>query len=230
MGTLLRKTNFEKKSHNAEKTERGTLWDFSTYILSQNSKKWRGTLGGKLSRKKSLAMPKKIERRPLLSSGIVCYAGTFFGSLPWANRGNLKFFIIFGRTILVTSGVSKKKHRVKSHDYSRLFSLEKRRLKNHSKFFHDSLPLSMTKPMAESITNQILFSNENKIDCNRSETLISIQKHHCLKSDDKVFRELLLLRACCLWPVTIRRSTRKEMSIAGVCDCAICYKRLFATS
>ena len=213
-----------------KKLKGGPFGIFQHTFCRKTPKNEEGHLGKKLSRKKSLAMPKKIERRPLLSSGIVCYAGTFFGSLPWANRGNLKFCIIFGRTILVTSGVSKKKHRVKSHDYSRLFSLEKRRLKNHSKFFHDSLPLSMTKPMAESITNQILFSNENKIDCNRSETLISIQKHHCLKIDDKVFRELLLLRACCLWPVTIRRSTRKEMSIAGVCDCAICYKRLFATS
>ena len=26
---------FEKKSHNAEKTERGTLWDFSTSVLSE---------------------------------------------------------------------------------------------------------------------------------------------------------------------------------------------------
>ena len=31
-----------KKSHNAEKTERRTLWDFSTSILSENIKKIEG--------------------------------------------------------------------------------------------------------------------------------------------------------------------------------------------
>ena len=36
------KKKLEKKSHNAEKTERGTYWDFSTSILSQNSKKIEG--------------------------------------------------------------------------------------------------------------------------------------------------------------------------------------------
>ena len=62
-----------------------------------------------------------------VSSGIVCYAGNLFGSVPWANRGYLKFCRTFGRTILVTSGVSKfffkkKKKQTKSHDYSQLFS------------------------------------------------------------------------------------------------------------
>ena len=52
-----------------------------------------------------------------------------FGSVPWANRYNLRFCRTFGRTILVTSGVSKKKTLTKSHDYSLLFSQEKRRLK-----------------------------------------------------------------------------------------------------
>ena len=44
-----------------------------------------------------------------------------FGSVPWANRNNLKFCRTFGRTILITSGVSKKTL-TKSHGYSRLFS------------------------------------------------------------------------------------------------------------
>ena len=59
---------------------------------------------------KGLTMPKKMKGDPLFSSGFVCYAGngTLFGSVPWANRGNLKFCRTFGRTILVTSGVSKK--------------------------------------------------------------------------------------------------------------------------
>ena len=32
----------KKKSHNAEKIERGTIWDFSTSILSGNIKKLKG--------------------------------------------------------------------------------------------------------------------------------------------------------------------------------------------
>ena len=83
----------------------GTLWDVSTSILSQNSKKIEGGPLGKSF------LPKKSRNEgsdPLVSSGIVCYAGNLFGSVPWANRGNLKFCRTFGRTILVTLGVSKK--------------------------------------------------------------------------------------------------------------------------
>ena len=68
---------------------------------------------------RSLTMPKITERDPLASSGIVCYAENLFGSVPCANRGNLKFCRTFGRTILVTSGVLKKTL-TKSYDYSRL--------------------------------------------------------------------------------------------------------------
>ena len=42
LGTPFMKKKFEKKSHNAEKTESGTLWDFSTSILSENTKKIEG--------------------------------------------------------------------------------------------------------------------------------------------------------------------------------------------
>ena len=48
-----------------------------------------------------------------------------FGSVPWAKGYNLKFGRIFRRTVLVTSGVSKKTL-TKSHDYSQLFYQEKR--------------------------------------------------------------------------------------------------------
>ena len=61
--------------------------------------------------KKSLTMPKNSNGDPLVSPGIVCYAEkkkNFFGSVLWANRYDLKFCITFGRTILVTSDVSKK--------------------------------------------------------------------------------------------------------------------------
>ena len=65
------KTNFSKKSHNAEKTERGALWDFSTSILSQNIKKLKGDPLVDFFSKQSLTMPKKTERGPLVSSGVV---------------------------------------------------------------------------------------------------------------------------------------------------------------
>ena len=52
-----------------KKTERGTLWDFLTSILSQNIKKNAGgTLWGKnFFRKKSLAVPKKMKGGSLWS-------------------------------------------------------------------------------------------------------------------------------------------------------------------
>ena len=57
-----------------KKSERGTLWDFPT--SSKQQKKLKGDPLGKNFRKKSLAVPKKIRRGdPLVSSGMVCYAG-----------------------------------------------------------------------------------------------------------------------------------------------------------
>ena len=108
---------FLEKVSKCQKIGRGTLWDFSTSILAQNSKK--------LSDKKSRIAGKNRKGDPLVSSGIVCYAGNLFGSVSWANRGNIKFCRTFCRTILVTSGVSKKNEKktlTKSHDWSRLFS------------------------------------------------------------------------------------------------------------
>ena len=61
---------FGKKSHNAEKKLKGgTLWDFSTSILSQNIKKNAGgTLWGNFFfRKKSLTVPKKMKGGSLWS-------------------------------------------------------------------------------------------------------------------------------------------------------------------
>ena len=53
---------FGKKYHNAKKTERGTLWDFSTSILSQNSKKLKeDPLRKKNFPKISLAVLKKLK-------------------------------------------------------------------------------------------------------------------------------------------------------------------------
>ena len=94
----------EKKSHNAEKTERGTLWDFPTSILSQNSKKNEGGHWGKIFfRKKSLTMPKKTERGdPVVSPGIVCYAGKQEKPFWFSSLGQMVQFgaIIFCRTFV----------------------------------------------------------------------------------------------------------------------------------
>ena len=38
---------------------------------------------------RSLTMPKKLKGDTLVLSGILCYAGNLFGSVPWANRYNL---------------------------------------------------------------------------------------------------------------------------------------------
>ena len=68
--------NFGKKILQCrKKLKGGTLWDFPTSILKQNSKKLKGDPLGKKNSEKSLAVPKKIERGdPLVSPGTVCYA------------------------------------------------------------------------------------------------------------------------------------------------------------
>ena len=67
----------ELNSHNAEKLKGGTLWGFSTSILSQNIKKLQGGPFWEKNffSKKSLAVPKKNEKGdPLVSPGMVYYA------------------------------------------------------------------------------------------------------------------------------------------------------------
>ena len=64
-----------EKSLTMPKNERGTLWDFPTSILTQNSKKIEGgPFGKKIFPKKSLAVPKFERGDPLVSPGMVCYA------------------------------------------------------------------------------------------------------------------------------------------------------------
>ena len=105
----------------AEKSEgMDPLGFFKHSFCCKISKKWREDPLGKFFRKKVSQCRKKTERGELLvSSGIVCYAGNLFGSVPSADRGNLKFCRTFGRTILVTSGVSKKKHDLSQPLYKR---------------------------------------------------------------------------------------------------------------
>ena len=59
-GALKRK-KIRKKVSQCRKTERGSLWGFSTSILSQNSKKIEGGTLWEFFFQKSLAVPKKIE-------------------------------------------------------------------------------------------------------------------------------------------------------------------------
>ena len=74
-----------------KKTEKRTHWDFSTSILLQNSKKLKGDplVGNNFLEKKSHGAENNLKREPLVSSGIVCYTGYIFGSVPWANRYKL---------------------------------------------------------------------------------------------------------------------------------------------
>ena len=75
----------KKVSRCQKKLKGGTLWDFSTSILLQNSKQIEGgEFRGEKFFLKKVAVPKKMD--PLVSSGIVCYEGNLFGSVPWANR------------------------------------------------------------------------------------------------------------------------------------------------
>ena len=55
----MERKNIRKKSHNAEKLKGGTLWGFSTSILSQNIKKLKGE---NFYFWKNLTVPKKTER------------------------------------------------------------------------------------------------------------------------------------------------------------------------
>ena len=105
------------------------LWNFSTSILLQNSKKMKGALCWKKFLKKSRTVPKKnLKGDPLVSSGIVCYAGNLFGSVPRANRYNLassqNFVELLVELFWSLQVVLKKftKTLTRSHDYSLLFS------------------------------------------------------------------------------------------------------------
>ena len=66
----------EKISQCQKKLKGGTLWDFSTSILSQNIKKMQGDPFGKIffRKKKSRSAEKNERGESLVSPGMVCYA------------------------------------------------------------------------------------------------------------------------------------------------------------
>ena len=103
---LFYSTQFFCVSQCRKKLKGETLWDFSTSVLSQNFKNEGGPFVEFFSQK-NFTMPKKVKGGPLVLSGIVCYAGNIFGSVP--NRGNLRFCRTFGRTFWSLQ-VYRKKH------------------------------------------------------------------------------------------------------------------------
>ena len=97
----------EKIPQCRKKLKGGTLWDFPTSILSQNTKKMKGgpfeekKIRKKNSEKKCLAVPKKIERGDsFVSPGMVCYAEKQVKPFWSSSLGQMVQFntIIFCRT------------------------------------------------------------------------------------------------------------------------------------
>ena len=92
IGNLFMKNKFWKKVSQCRKNERGIFGIFQHPSYRKTPKKMNGgSFGEKLFSEKSHSAEKTKRGDPLVSSGIVCYAGNFFGSVPWANGGNLKF-------------------------------------------------------------------------------------------------------------------------------------------
>ena len=91
-----------------------TLSDFLTSFVAKHQKIEGGSVWGKnFSQKQSLAMPKKIERGTRWSRPVLYVTRETFWISSSGQRVQfgvfLKFCRTFGRTILVTKGVSKKK-------------------------------------------------------------------------------------------------------------------------
>ena len=94
MGDPLERKKIRKKSHNAERGD--PLGFFNIHSVAKQQK-----IGEKNFRKKSLAVPKKIERGdPLVSPGMVCYAAKQEKSFWFSSLGQMVQFgaIIFCRT------------------------------------------------------------------------------------------------------------------------------------
>ena len=113
----LAKKNSEKSLTMSKKTERGTLWNFSTSILSQNIKKLKGTLQGNFIFEKKSQSAEKTERGDsLVSPGMVCYAEKeekpfWFSSLcQMIQFGTIKFCRTFVELFWSVRMDSKKSH------------------------------------------------------------------------------------------------------------------------
>ena len=110
----------EKISQCRKKLKGGTLWDFSTSILSQNIKKMQGDPLGKkfFSEKKSRSAEKNERGESLVSPGIVCYAEKQEKPFWFSSLDQIVHFgpIIFCRTFKNYFGqfvwIEKKKRKV----------------------------------------------------------------------------------------------------------------------
>ena len=133
---------FGKKSHNAEKKLKGgTLWDFSTSILSQNIKKMQGgpfeekKFRRKKFRKKMSRSAEKNERgESLVSPGMVCYAEKQEKPFWFSSLDQIVPFdaIIFCRTFVELFWSVRVDRKKKSHYNSRV-SLHEAPTKNGEK-------------------------------------------------------------------------------------------------
>ena len=108
-----------------KKTERGTLWDFSTSILSQNIIKNAGeTLWGKsiFSKKKSRSAEKNDRGESLVSHGMVCYAEKQEKPFWFSSLDQIVHFdaIIFCRTFVELFWSVRVDRKKKSHYNSRV--------------------------------------------------------------------------------------------------------------
>ena len=121
---------FEKKCQCRKKLKVRTLWDFSTSISCETPKNWREAFVGKKVFLKKVSQCRKNGPFGLVRYCMLRGKPFWFSSLGQQVHFGVfwKFCRTFGRTILVSSG-GLKKTLTKSHDYSRLFSKEKRRLK-----------------------------------------------------------------------------------------------------
>ena len=131
---------FGKKSHNAEKKLKGgTLWDFSTSILSQNIKKCSGDPLGKFFFEKKVSQCRKKNERgeSLVSPGMVCYAEKQEKPFWFSSLDQIVHFdaMIFCRTF-VELFWSVRVDRKKRVTIIVAFHFMKRRLKNNSDSFN----------------------------------------------------------------------------------------------
>ena len=133
-----------------KKTERGTLWDFSTSILSQNIKKMQGGpfVEKFFFEKKVSQCRKKNERgESLVSPGMVCYAEKQEKPFWFSSLDQIVHFdaIIFCRTFVELFWSVRVDRKKKSHYNSRV-SLHEAPTKNESNGFHFLMQLSQPAP------------------------------------------------------------------------------------
>ena len=113
---------------------------FQHPFCCKTPKNWRGAFSEEKVFWKKSHSAEKMD--PLVSSGIVCYAGNLFGSVPWANRyilASSEKFVELLVELFWSVKVVLKKTLTKSHDNSRLFSKEKRRLKRTTRIRKNKL-------------------------------------------------------------------------------------------